>query len=140
MTKPGEFSDATVEVIWERDKGCCVDCGQPQRRERRGEAFGGWSVQHRAARGKGGTSRGSRLRPWLTRAANGVIMCGTGTTGCHGRAETRDRARAFDLGFAVRTGVTLPASAPLRHAVHGWVLLDEEGGWTPVEAPEGLAA
>ena len=138
MTKPGEFAPATVDLIWERDKGCCVDCGKPQRWERRGEAFGGWSVQHRSARGNGGTNRGAR--PWLTRAANGVIMCGTGTTGCHGRAETRDRARAFDLGFAVRMGVTLPASTPLRHAVHGWVLLDDAGGWTPVEAPEGVAA
>lgn len=76
----------------------------------------------------------------MTFAANGVVMCGDGVTGCHGRAETKDRARAYDLGFAVRSGVRPPAQIPILHAVHGWVLLDDQGGWVPVEAPEGVAA
>jgi hypothetical protein len=63
-------------------------------------------------------------------------MCGDGATGCHGRTETRDRARAYALGYAIRAGVRLPAEVPMLHAVHGWVLLDDEGGWVPVEAPD----
>ena len=99
-------------------------------------------MQHRIARGMGGArrSRSELRRPWLALPANGVVMCGDGVSGCHGRAETRDRARAFELGFAVHSGVIHPAQAPILHAVHGWVLLDDQGGWVPVEAPEGVAA
>ncbi|MCC2030641.1 hypothetical protein [Microbacterium allomyrinae] len=139
MTKPGEFSPDVVELIWIRDGGACVDCGMPQVRERRGEAFGGWSIQHREARGAGGTSKGAvrkNARPWLVLASNGAVMCGTGVTGCHGRAETKDRRRAFDLGFAVRPGVRRPAEMPIRHALHGWVTLTDDGDWEPAEAPE----
>lgn len=136
--KAGEFSAETVDLIWERDRGCCVDCGMPQVRERRGEAFGGWSLQHREARGQGGTKRGGR--PWLTLPSNGVVLCGTGVTGCHGRTETVDRARAFALGFAIRSGIRRPHEIPMRHALLGWVTLNDAGGWDPADAPECGAA
>ncbi|KAA9110161.1 hypothetical protein [Microbacterium rhizomatis] len=131
----GEFAPDVVELIWDRDQGRCVDCGVQLRRERRAEAFDGWSVQHREARGTGGGKRGRR--PWLVLASNGGLMCGTGTTGCHGDTETKRRGRAYALGFAIKTGIRRPSEIPMRHAVRGWVLLDDEGGWEPVEAPRG---
>lgn len=86
------------------------------------------------------TRRSESRRPWLTGAANGAVMCGDGVTGCHGRAETRDRGRAFDLGFAVRNGVLRADEAPILHAIFGWALLNDDGGWVPCEEPDGAAA
>jgi hypothetical protein len=44
-----------------------------------------------------------------------------------------DRARWTAAGFLVRQGVTRPTDVPIEHAVHGRVLLDDDGTWT--EAP-----
>ncbi len=133
--KPGEFSPEVVQVIWERDRGCCAKCGRRLREYMRGQLgpIGGWSVQHREARGAGGVGR-KGARPWLTRASNGVLLCGDGTTGCHGDVETRERAAARELGFVVSaTGIRRPASVPILHALYGWVLLDDEGGYRAVD-------
>lgn len=139
--KVGEFPAGVVKLIWIRDQGACAMCGRSLVATRRGypDYEGGWSVQHREARGKGGASRkyGRVARPWLTLASNGVLMCGDGVTGCHGDVETRERARGFALGFVVSAiGVRRPASVPIKHAAHGWVTLDDVGGWDPAEAPE----
>jgi hypothetical protein len=61
-------------MIVRRDGYCCVACGiyigdRP------------FSIQHRVARGQGGTNSPSNL----------VVLCGSGITGCHGRCEQRDR-------------------------------------------------
>lgn len=55
------------------------------------------SIQHRLARGKGGTAL-----PEGAILANFLILCGTGTTGCHGWVETKERAQAKDRGLWVR--------------------------------------
>lgn len=126
MSKPGEFSPATVQLIWDRDRGCCVVCGRGLRRERRAEPFDGWSVMHRESRGAGGVKRNSD-RPHLTRAANGALGCGTGTTGCHAKVEAGDFP---GLGYKVsRLGKDRPADVPMLHALFGWVRLDDAGGW-----------
>lgn len=129
MTKPGEFSPATVQLIWARDKGRCAypGCERPLVWERRAEPFGGWSVQHREARGPGGVKRNSD-RPHLVRASNGVLLCGTGTTGCHGLVEAKKAPEVW--GFTVsRIGQTRPIDVPLFHALYGWVRLDDAGGY-----------
>ena len=75
----------------------------------------------------GGTSL-----PWVGQAANGVVLCGSGTTGCHGYIErNRDIGRRMGLLIS-RNGVAVATDVPLDHALHGFVLLDNDGGFTPV--------
>lgn len=132
------FSGEVVELIWNRDGGCCVKCGHPQDRERRGDVAGGWSIQHREARGRSG----SKGRPHLALASNGAILCGTGTTGCHGEVEA-DLEKAREQGYSVSAlGIRRPADVPMLHALFGRVWLDDKGGWStePPTAPELIAA
>ncbi|ONI62655.1 hypothetical protein CSIV_14365 [Microbacterium sp. CSI-V] len=78
-------------------------------------------------------------RAYLANAANGVVLCGDGVTGCHGEV-TRNEVPAR-LGFRVpRIGIRRPLEVPLKHFLHGWVLLDNDGGFAPVEEPAEVAA
>lgn len=114
----------TVGIVAKRDQGSCAYCGG----EILGERGWDWSVQHRLRRGNGGTDR-----EFVNLAGNLVLLCGSGTTKCHGLVEGNP-AWARQHGFRVDDGETLPADTPIEHAVHGRVLLDDEGGtWT--EAP-----
>lgn len=54
------------------------------------------SVQHRRAQGAGGTSL--EATNFLD---NLLLICGTGTTGCHGWMETQEREAARSLGFVL---------------------------------------
>lgn len=92
MTKAGEASKATVDLVWKRDGGRCARCGIGLTREDRGYT---WSLHHRRPRGMGG----SRIS-WVNEAANLLVLCGTGTTGCHGWVE-KNRGEARDLGWLV---------------------------------------
>lgn len=124
----GEFSKATVALIVRRDGNCCALCGGAISGERGFD----WSVHHRCPRGQGGTSLG-----WVGSAANGLLLHGHGTAGCHGEVE-RDRERAARDGFLLsRLGRATALVIPVRHAVHGWVVLDAAGGMERV--PESLA-
>lgn len=86
----GQFSRAMVELIRERDGHRCVGCGTTQ----------DLTTQHRIARGMGGTGRGGDLALVIASPVNGLTLCGSGTTGCHGWAE-RNRAAAARLGWSV---------------------------------------
>lgn len=105
--KPGSgISPENRVLVRVRDRGYCVRCGA-------------WlanvpgSIHHRLPRGRGGDDRVSGL----------VLLCGTGTTGCHGDVE-RDRAQAYDDGFLVTTG-TDPSTVPVL-TWEGWrYLLDD---------------
>lgn len=135
MTRPGEFSPDVVETIWNRDQGRCGMCGKQLDRDRRGAPgfAGGWSIQHREARGKGGVKR-KAARPWLTLPSNGLLMCGDGVSGCHGDVETKHRAWGLAFGFVVSVHrVRRPAEVPVKHAVHGWVRLLDDGTVEPAE-------
>lgn len=130
MTKPGEFSPATVQLIWDRDKGRCVLCGDRLVWERRGP--GGWSVHHREDRGMGGVkkARPGRVQPraYLALPSNGILLCGDGVAGCHGKV-TREEV-PDELGFTVsRIGIRRPVEVRISHFIHGWVRLDDAGGW-----------
>lgn len=144
MTGPGEFKSATVELIWDRDGCRCALCGIGLAWALRGMPFTrGWSVHHREDRGQGGVKRArpgrEQPRAYLALPSNGVLLCGTGTTGCHGEV-TRNRVPAR-LGFTVaRIGIRRPVEVPIKHYLHGWVLLDNDGGWTAVEEPAEAAA
>lgn len=76
------------ELVVERDGRRCVCCGA-------------WvpgmpgSIHHRTPRGMGGTRD-----PKVNLPANLLLLCGSGTTGCHGWVEA-NRERARELGYLV---------------------------------------
>lgn len=126
------------EKVISRDLGSCVRCGRHVAHLERGRE---WSIHHRRPRGSGGTSLA-----WVNEAANLVILCGSGTTGCHGVVE-QARAAARAAGFLVPLNGRMKADeVSIKHAVLGHVLLTDEGGWLPVnegptpESWEGEAA
>lgn len=113
-----------VDLIGARDNGRCAVCGEVVSGERGWD----WSCQHRLRRGGGGTRR-----PWVNWPSNLVLLCGSGTTRCHGRVEV-NRTWAERFGYRVVDGVTLPSGSPILHAVHGWAYLTDGGGWIPCES------
>ncbi len=84
----GAFTPDQREQILDRDGWCCARCGISIM----GRLY---SIQHRQARGMGGRKGANTI-------ANGVTMCGTGTTGCHGWAESHP-AQARETGWSIRT-------------------------------------
>lgn len=114
----GSFSRGTVQAIWDRDEGRCAWCGTPIW----GERGVNWSVHHREPRGMGGTSS-----PYVGRPSNGVLLHGSGTTGCHAYLE-QNRDEAESKGFLIsRIGVERPSNVPIEHAVHGRCVLNDDG-------------
>jgi hypothetical protein len=79
-----EFSAATRAAIYEAGGGRCVGCGRAD-----------VTAQHRRRRGMGGSRD-----PLISTPANGVPLCGSGTTGCHGWTE-RHPLEAKLLGWAL---------------------------------------
>jgi hypothetical protein len=66
---------------------------------------------------------------------NGLDVCGSGTTGCHGWIHSNP-TKARELGWMVGREED-PAEVPVLLCQYGWVLLDSDGGWEPVN-PETL--
>lgn len=121
----GKFSVDTVFLIVTRDDHRCAACGVRVNGERGRD----WSVHHRKPRGMGGTKD-----PAVSSPANGVILCGSGTTGCHGEVEA-NRGNAMVEGFLIsRNGVQVPSEVSIEHAVHGYVYLDDDGGYSAVQS------
>lgn len=72
--------------------------------------------------------------PWINLPANLLLLCGSGTTGCHGWIEAH-RGDSLDLGWLVsRNSKTLPEDVPVPHVLHGLVLLDNVGGYQELGA------
>ena len=76
---------------------------------------------HRIAKGMGGTKD-----PRSNTAANNMHAC----RACHDLVE-RSPAESYANGWKIRRGQANPTDVPVRHWVHGWVYLDEAGGWRP---------
>lgn len=87
----------TVLRVLSRDDHACVRCGVPVRGDRGVD----WSVQHRVPRSGGGSNDPENL----------VILCGSGTTGCHGHVESY-RAEALEHGYLV-SRYSNPATVPI---------------------------
>jgi hypothetical protein len=104
------------DAVLQRDKDRCQRC-------RRWVGDRAWySLQHRDARGMGGSTL-------LHTMANLVTLCGTGTTGCHGLVESQ-RTVSYALGWLVPNGVT-PEEWRVRRFRTSW----EQPGelWVPAK-------
>lgn len=102
----GAFTDRAREAIYALTDGRCAGCltSSPL------------TCQHRRARGRGGTSD-----PRIASPVNGVPLCGSGTTGCHGWAEAYPTS-AEHLGWRLPAGAD-PTTTRLYLAPYGWRLL-----------------
>lgn len=82
---------STVAAVLERAGYRCEACGKLVGDERGVD----YSIQHRKCRGMGGTK-------WfgINLPSNLLVLCGSGTTGCHGYVEEHP-TEAMALGYAV---------------------------------------
>ena len=114
MSRRTGFTAKQVALLRVRDDNRCAWTGETSDR---------LIPQHRANRGAGGSKLANRL-------SNGVLLDSL----INGQIE----ADATLQAEAVRRGVKVsryadPLLTPVLHAVHGWVFLDDDGGFTTVE-------
>jgi hypothetical protein len=107
------------KLVLERAEGLCERCGKKL------DSFL-YSLQHRRARGMGGSRRTNTNTP-----TNLGALCGSATTGCHGFVESHPRLAA-DEGWRVPQRKD-PADVPVL-SWRGWVYLDDEGGYVHLGA------
>lgn len=100
-------TQAIRDEVWRRDKGKCRRCG------RQIGQLTIHSIHHRLGRQMGG----SRHTPGINDPANLALVCGSGTTGCHGFIESH-RTLAYRMGYLVHRGQN-PADVP-------WLPIEEE--------------
>lgn len=102
-------------LVRERAGGLCEGCGLNRPTQ----------LHHRRYRSRGGKHTVSNL----------LALCGSGNhTGCHGLAHT---GGGESVGWSVESGRAAPSEYVVRLALHGWVLLMDdgsvvatvEGGW-----------
>ena len=116
---------ATFQLVVERDDGRCAACAA----EVWGTRGFDFSLHHRRPAKAGGDRR-----PESHAAGNLVLLHGHGLTGCHWQVEENHRAEAYVSGLLIREPFT-PSLQPIHHAVHGYVLLADDG--TTSSAREG---
>lgn len=117
-------SGDVVEVVLERANFSCEICNG-QIGDRRGFD---WSYHHRRPRGLGGTRW-----PGINLPGNGLILCGSGTTGCHGDVES-NRALSVRAGYLVLSRTDPTQVAVILHKER-FVYLDNVGRYLD-EPPE----
>lgn len=107
----GQPSRLTRQLVDLRDESSCVRCGR-------------WlpgtpaSRHHRKRRSQ--SSRSEVHSP-----ANLILLCGTGTTGCHGWVHAHP-GEAREYGWLLRS-TDDPETTPMLHRLYGWVTLDDTG-------------
>ena len=115
----GAFTPTDRAIIYARSDGRCCGCG----------ASSPLTAQHRRARGMGGTSsKATGQHP------NGVALCGSGTTGCHGWTEHHPYAAEL-LGWRLSYGDD-PLEAPYFDRLYGWRMIEPDGGHRYVDDSE----
>jgi hypothetical protein len=72
---------------------------------------------------------GGSKRPELNQPANLLVLCGSGTTGCHGRIES-DRSDAIEAGIILYSQ-DVPEQRPFQDNLGQWWNLDNQGHKTP---------
>ena len=125
----GDFTPQTVRyAFFVREQERCFVCRRALRFEDRGI---GWSAHHRKPRGMGSTSD-----PKIAGIANLLVVCGSGTTGCHGRIE-RNRDVSLAVGLLIPRNATTPEYEPtvvrVRRLDQSWWLLTDTGRAVEVE-------
>jgi 5-methylcytosine-specific restriction protein A len=115
-----KVEEAARRVVLERDQNTCQRCGV-------NVLYRLASVQHRIARGRGGTAS-----PRVWTPSNMVLMCGSAITpgSCHNLVENEEREQGKDEGWVLpmNNPDIYPALEPLS-TYRGWILLDDFGGW-----------
>lgn len=106
----------------ERSMGRCEVCGGSL------NDWYGASVHHRRPRGMGGSRD-----PATNAASNLIVLCGSGTTGCHGDIE-RNRVRSRRNGLIVGSRMK-PIEIPVLLRGEWWLLTDD-GCKVPSDPPE----
>lgn len=96
-------------LVEARDKAC-VRCGLVVPRDED-------SIHHRIPRGRGGENTAENL----------LLLCGSGTTGCHGYVESH-RTEAYNAGYLVRTGFD-PLDVPVLLLGKAWAYASPDGKW-----------
>lgn len=125
----GHFTQRTRQKIIVRDEGRCQWCGRQIFVIVDGKPatvlLFEYSLQHRMPRGNGGTS-GARAVA-VARADNGVLVCGTGTTICHGHIEShRDEAKARGFGINTLAALSQIGATPIVDSTgRSWLLLPD---------------
>ncbi|QOI67674.1 HNH endonuclease [Arthrobacter phage Orcanus] len=109
----GPSAEVRRQVI-ARDLSKCQWCGRHVRTE-----SGWYSLQHRRARGMGGSRRRETDQP-----ANLVLVCGTGTTECHGWIEAQP-AQAIARGFRIAAGARPDRVNLVDWTGREWILTDD---------------
>lgn len=112
----GQPSGRVVRLVWARAGGCCERCGRDV-----SAGWPGYSYHHRRIKGMGGDRRADTQEP-----QNIVLLCGSGTTGCHGYVHHDTTGAARAAGWLVSRWAD-PLVEPVRTFLHGPVLLDAEG-------------
>lgn len=97
---------SVTDRVDDRDLYRCVKCGRP---------IVGGSRHHRQLRSQGGKHTVENL----------ILLCGSGTTGCHGWVHHHP-ADARDMGWIV-SGYAEPDETPV-YTWRGWLLLLSDGG------------
>jgi hypothetical protein len=106
------ISAKTRKQINQRDNGCCRRCGNLAT-----------NVHHRIGRGMGGSKRAD-----INDLAALVMLCGSGTTGCHGLITSRPE-EAYREGWSIRRSDPEPAeSVPLFDIFGDFFWLTDDGG------------
>lgn len=105
---------ATVDAVLERDGHSCVVCGGALHGTRGLD----WSVHHRKLRSQGGDNSPDNL----------ISVCGHGTAGDHGAIHAAP-AKAQKAGWIVKRDQD-PSQVLMAHALHGYVFLRPDGGWS----------
>lgn len=123
-TKTGPTA-AQRRVVAERAGWCCEIC--PTLLHDGNTWTQAHSFHHRLPRRMGGTSR-----PDVNAAYALLLLCGTGTTGCHGYVES-NRQEAYAMGWLLHDGQN-PADVPVvvMRVLTGPVLLTADGHYQEV--------
>ena len=117
-TGPDDDTVITVLMRSMRDRHTsCEVCGVTIN----GERGVHWSVHHRVPRGMGGTTSAA-----VNAVPSLLVVCGSATTGCHQRIESR-RAEARVNGWLVARGLDPETTPVLIDNGSRWVYLGSNG-------------
>lgn len=124
----GQASAAVKSLVRARARDLCERCGGSL------DGWDGASYHHRRIKGMGGDAR-----PETDQAGNLLLLCGSGTTGCHGWVhQGGNRGEALEAGWLVSRFEEDPSAVPVALFLHGWVFIDDAGG-AGVPAPGSRA-